>query len=194
VSAIPALALISDCVCRIVDDALGRSGLDQGRVGGLRPSADHCSDHVIGRSIKRLVDRTRLHPRRPSRYPPSHLHASPRRDPLQYGPEGQVQPTHQRRKASQGRPHSCHAKVDPPCKRPPQGQSNVDPKTRLIKTDTLAAGSPCSKERTARAMYGAGPSVTRIKERTVTIVPIIAITAATIAAIGAIQTSSPLSD
>jgi AGZA family xanthine/uracil permease-like MFS transporter len=30
VSAIPKLALISDCVCRIVDDALGRSGFDQG--------------------------------------------------------------------------------------------------------------------------------------------------------------------
>ena len=34
-------------------------GFDQSRAGGLRPSADHCSDHVIGRSIKRLVPKPR---------------------------------------------------------------------------------------------------------------------------------------
>jgi hypothetical protein len=61
VSAIPTLGLISDCVCRIVDDALGRSGFEQGRVGGLRPSAsaDHWSDHALSAEAARQpsVDR-----------------------------------------------------------------------------------------------------------------------------------------
>jgi hypothetical protein len=41
------------------------------------------------------------------------------------------------RKASEGRPNSRHAKADRPGKRSPEGQQTLDPKSRLIKTDTL---------------------------------------------------------
>jgi transposase len=51
--------------------------------------------------------------------------------------EGQVQATDQCREARQGRPHRCHAKADPPRKRSTQGQQELGPKTRSIKTDTL---------------------------------------------------------
>ena len=84
------------------------------------------------------LDRSRLHPRRPSQRPPGRLHARARRDPIQSRHEGQVQANDQCRQARQGRPHRCHAKADPPRKRPPQGQSRLDAKNRLIKTDTLA--------------------------------------------------------
>ncbi len=76
---------------------------------------------------------------------PGHLHASPGRDPIQSGHEDQIHATDQCREARQGRPHRRHAKADPPGKRSPQGQQALDPKTRLIKTDTLASvdGSAC---------------------------------------------------
>ena len=55
------------------------------------------------------------------------------------GHGGRVQRTHQRRKASEDRPHSHHGKADRPSKRSLEGQQTLDPKSRLIKTDTLAS-------------------------------------------------------
>ncbi|MGF6177731.1 hypothetical protein ABIE33_006051 [Ensifer sp. 4252] len=46
------------------------------------------------------------------------------------------------RKSTQGRPNSRHARADHPCKCPPAPQSKMDPKNRLIKTDTL--GGKCA--------------------------------------------------
>jgi hypothetical protein len=41
-------------------------------------------------------------------------------------------------KPTKGRPHRRHGQAHRPRKRPPEGQPKLDPKTRLIKTDTLA--------------------------------------------------------
>ena len=85
----------------------------------------------VSRSLRGVpLDRTCLYPGRPSHGPPSHLHASPRCNPVQSG-------YHERRKAGKGRPHRRHAQARRPRKRPPEGQPKLESKTRLIKTDTL---------------------------------------------------------
>ena len=66
------------------------------------------------------------------------LHARPRRRTLQPRHEGQIRSPHRNRKAGKGRLDRNHAKARRSRKRPPEGQSPLDAKNRLIDTDTLA--------------------------------------------------------
>jgi hypothetical protein len=89
------------------------------------------------RPAVRPMDRTRLHPRRTSPSSSGRLHACTRRHPIQPGHEDNLRSPQSGRKAGKARSHSRHAKSARPRKRPLEGQSNLDPQNRLIKTDTI---------------------------------------------------------
>jgi hypothetical protein len=102
----------------------GRPGRQPRRPGPDRPTV-------------RALDRSLFHSRRSRRRPTGPLHASPRRGSLQSRHEGEMRTPHPNRKTRKSRPNRNHAKARRPRKRTPKGQSTLDPKNRLINTDTL---------------------------------------------------------
>ncbi len=83
------------------------------------------------------LDRPRLHTRRTGQRAPHSLHARPCRNALQPGPENKIRSAQRSRKTRKGRHHRHYAKARAG-KCPAQQKPPMDPKTRLIKTDTLA--------------------------------------------------------
>ena len=99
----------------------------------------------------RPAQRQALHPRRTRSPPPSALHASLGRDPLQRGHENQISGPHRRRKATKSRHHGGHAKARHPRQCAPPRTPELDAKCRLSKTDTLVSVSIGPRSRFVQA-------------------------------------------
>ena len=127
-TSIPGVSNITAFALLIAMPELG--ALEAGQAANLEVLASN-------RPTVRALDRSLIHSRRARRRPPSALHAGPRRRPLQSGHEDEIRTPHPNRKAGKGRPNRNHAKARRPRKCPPQGQSPLDAKNRLINTDTL---------------------------------------------------------
>ena len=128
-TSIPGVSTITAFALLIAMPELGALEAGQAaNLAGLAPIARQSG--ALGRSL--------IHSRRARRRPASALHARPRRRTLQPRHEGQIRSPHRNRKAGKGRLDRNHAKARRPRKRPPEGQSPLDAKNRLINTDTLA--------------------------------------------------------
>jgi hypothetical protein len=85
-------------------------------------------------SSRPCSERPGREPTKPSPAPAGPVPARRMRRTLQPGHEGQIRSPHRNRKAGKGRLDLNHAKARRPRKRPPEGQSPLDAKNRLINT------------------------------------------------------------